>query len=196
MEKGIKIFTVLVVSFVSMLLQTVGAFYSKSFVLFSHANLIIINTLSSFLKFICSNEIDEIDESLQRAQIVSIILNSMTLFILALVVTNKASISMDVHTQSSKIISVNVSEITTTIVFIGFVFCSFIDRQFILTALLSFLIILGFSVHIFERIVSLDYYLSAFFTVLVTIQTILLIKKSVGMLKNKKRCSVLLSKKL
>lgn len=128
-------------------LQTIGAFYSKSFALFSYTSLIITNIFSSFfLKFISLNGIDE---NLQRAQIVSIILNSLTLSILDLVIINKASISTNI--QSPKIINIYIAEVTTTIVSIGLIFCSFIDRQFIFIALLSLLIIFGFLTHIFEE---------------------------------------------
>ena len=182
--------TVLIISLMLIFLQTIGAFYSKSFALFSYTSLIITNIFSSFLKFISLNGIDE---NLQRAQIVSIILNSLTLPILDLVIINKASIST--NTQSPKIINIYIAEVTTTIVSVGLIFCSFIDRQFIFIALLSLLIIFGFLTHIFERIISLDYYLSIFFTVLTVIQTTLLIKISLKILKNKKRYPVLSPKK-
>jgi len=183
-----KTFTLLIVSLMLIFLQTIGAFYSKSFALLSYAGLIIINVFYSFLKFTCSTEADK---NLQRAQIVSIILNSLTLFILTLIIISKVSISMNIQSPTTINIT-NIAEIITTIVSIGFIFCSFIERQFIFIALLSLLIILGFSWHIFERIIYLDYYLSIFFTVLIMIQTILLIKKSIKMLKNKKRYSSLL----
>ncbi|MDR1401260.1 MAG: hypothetical protein LBI98_03030 [Endomicrobium sp.] len=178
MKKKTRTSSVLIIGFTLIFLQVIGAFYSKSFALLSYSGLIIINVFSSFLKFMHPNGVDV---SLLRAQIVSIILNSLTLFILALFIITKASISTSV--QAQKIINIHIAEVTTTTVFIGLIFCSFIDIQFIITTLLSLFLILGFYIHIFERIVSLDYYLSTLFAILIMIQTALLIKNSVKMLK-------------
>jgi Co/Zn/Cd efflux system component len=194
MKKSVKIPAVLGISFILILLQTVGAFYSKSFALFSYGGLIIANSFSLLLKFASSNETDESLKNLKKAQFISIILNSLTLFILTLIIISKAFVAAGV--SPPKIINIPVAQITTLLVFIGLVLCFFIDRRFIFTALLSFLITLGFSIPIFKRITLLDYYLSIFFATLIMIQAVLLIKNSLEMLKNKQGGPVLSIKKL
>jgi len=190
MKKSAKIPAVLSISFMLIVLQMLGAFYSKSFALFSYGGLIIANSFSLLFKFAISSETDE---SLKKAQFVSIILNSLTLFILTLIVINKAYITAGI--SPPKIINIPLAQITTAVVFVGLIYCFFIHRQFILTALLSLLIILGFSVPVFKRVALLDYYLSVFFAVLTTIQATLLIKNSLGTLKSKENDSALPIKK-
>jgi Co/Zn/Cd efflux system component len=183
MKESIKLPVVLIVSLLLIFLQTAGAFYSKSLALFSYAGFIIINAFSLLLKF--AN--NETDKSFRKALFIAAILNIFTLFILALIIINKA------HTGilSPKIINTQIAAIITITVAVGLVACFFIGRQFIFTALMSSLIIIGFSEPIFKRIALLDYYLSAFFAVLIMIKAILSIKNFAKMLKSTRDISVL-----
>jgi Co/Zn/Cd efflux system component len=178
MKESIKPFVVLSISFLLILLQLAGAFCSRSLALFAYAGLIILDAFSLLLKLI---NLNDTDESFKKAQFVSVILNASVLFILALIMVSRA---LNVITPP-KIINMPSVEITTSIVFAGLVICFFIDGQFIFTIMMSFLIIMGFSVPIFKKTVLLDSYLSIFFVVLIMINSALLIKNSFKMLKSK-----------
>jgi Co/Zn/Cd efflux system component len=189
MKESIKLPVALIVSLSLIFLQTAGAFYSKSLALFSYAGLIIVNAFSLLLKLANSNETDK---SFKKALFISAILNISTLFVLALIIINKAYAGI----LSPKIINTQIAEIITIIVSTGLLVCFFIGRQFIFTALMSSLIIIGFSEPIFKRVALLDYYLSMFFAVLIMIKAIMSIKSSAKMLKNTRDVSVLSLKKL
>ncbi|MDR3256072.1 MAG: hypothetical protein LBT18_00180 [Endomicrobium sp.] len=176
MKESTKLPVVLSISFLLIFLQTAGAFYSKSLALFAYAGLIITRVFSLLPKFV---NLNDTDKGFSKAQIVSVILNASVIFILALIIISKAFTEM----TSTKTINMPLAGIITFIVFVGLVVCSFIEKQFILTALLSFVIITGFSIPIFKSIFLLDYYLSIFFAVLIIIQAIILIKFSACALK-------------
>ena len=167
------------ISLLLIFLQTAGAFYSKSFALFVYAGLIISDAFSLLTKFA---DLNDADEGFRKAQFVSVILNASVLFILALIMISR---TLDASSAPPKIINIPLAEITASAVFVGLVVCFFVFRQFIFTALLSLLVIAGFSIPIFKRIVFLDSYLSLFFAVLIMIRSVLLMKNSVKMLKNK-----------
>lgn len=178
MKESVKPFVVLSISLLLILLQTAGAFYSKSLALFTYAGLIISNAFSLLPKLV---NLNDTDEGFRKAQFISVILNASVLFILALIMISRTLNAI----TALKIINIPLAEITTSIVFAGLVICFFIDGQFIFTALMSLLIITGFSVPALKETVLLDSYLSIFFAVLITINSALLIKNSFKMLKNK-----------
>ncbi|MDR0800816.1 MAG: hypothetical protein LBN01_04795 [Endomicrobium sp.] len=178
MKESINLLAVLSISLLLIFLQTAGAFYSKSFALFAYAGLIISDAFSLLTKFA---DLNDADEGFRKAQFVSVILNASVLFILALIMISRTLGA----SSPPKIINIPLAEITASAVFAGLVVCFFVFRQFIFTALLSLLVIAGFSIPIFKRIVFLDSYLSLFFAVLIMIRSVLLMKNSVKMLKNK-----------
>jgi Co/Zn/Cd efflux system component len=176
MKEPVKPFVVLGISLLLVFLQTASAFCSKSLALFAYAGLIISDAFSLLPKLA---NLNDTDEGFRKAQFVSVILNSLALFILALLMISRA---LNVVTPP-KTINVSLVEITTSIVFAGLVICFFIDGQFIFTALMSLLIIMEFSVRISKKTVLLDSYLSILFAVLIMINSALLIKNSFKMLK-------------
>jgi Co/Zn/Cd efflux system component len=176
MKEPVKSFVVLSISLLLILLQTAGAFYSKSLALFAYAGLIISDAFSLLPKFA---NLNDADEGFRKAQFISVILNASVLFILALIMISRTLNAV----TPPKIINIPLAEITTSIVFAGLVICFFIDGQFIFIALMSLLIITGFSVPIFKKPVLLDSYLSIFFAVLIMINSALLIKNSFKKLK-------------
>ncbi|BCI50719.1 hypothetical protein [Candidatus Endomicrobiellum trichonymphae] len=178
MKESVKPLVVLSISLFLIFLQTAGAFYSKSFALFAYAGLIILDAFSLLLKLA---NLNGTDEGFRKAQFISVILNASVLFILALIMISRTLNAITLP----KIINISLAEITTSIVFAGLVICFFIYGQFIFTALMSLLIITGFSVPVLKKTVLLDSYLSIFFAVLITINSALLIKNSLKILKNK-----------
>jgi Co/Zn/Cd efflux system component len=176
MKESVKPFIVLSISLLMVLLQTAGAFYSKSLALFAYVGLLILNAFSLLLELA---NLNDTDEGFRKIQFISVILNTSVLFILALIMISRA-----LAITSLKVINMPLAEITTSITSAGLVICFFIDRQFIFIALMSLLIITGFSVLVFKKIVFLDSYLSIFFAVLITINSAFLIKSSFKMLKN------------
>jgi Co/Zn/Cd efflux system component len=178
MKESVKPFVALSISLLLILLQTAGAFYSKSLALFAYAGLIISDAFSLLPKFA---NLNDTDEGFRKAQFISIILNASVLFILALIMISRTLNAI----TPPKIINIPLAEITTSIVFDGLVICFFIYGKFIFTALTSLLIITGFSVPVLKNTVLLDSYLSIFFAVLIMINSALLIKNSFKMLKNK-----------
>jgi Co/Zn/Cd efflux system component len=176
MKESVKLPVVLSINLFLIFIQTAGAFYSKSLALFSFAGVIIVSVFSLLIKLAALNNEYE---DFRKALFTSIILNILTLFILALIIIVKAFIEM----ASPKIINVQIAEITTVITFIGFIICSFIYKRFILISLLPPMIIAGFAIPVFRKITFLNYYLSIFFAVLIIIKAVLLIKNSVYYLK-------------
>jgi Co/Zn/Cd efflux system component len=179
MKESVKLFVTLSVSLLLILFQTAGAFYSNSLALFAYAGLIISD---AFLLLPKLANLNDTDEGFRKAQFVSVVLNAFILFILALIMISRALLNA---ATPSKIINIPLAEITTSIVFAGLVICFFIDGQFIFTALMSFLIIMGFSVPVLKKTALLDSYLSILFAVLIMVNSVLLIKNSLKILKNK-----------
>jgi Co/Zn/Cd efflux system component len=178
MKESVKPFVVLSISLLLILLQMVGAFYSKSLALFAYTGLVILDAFSLLSKLA---NLNDTDEGFRKAQFISAILNASILFILALIMISRTFNAV----ISPKIINMPLMKITTSIVFIGLVICFFINGQFIFTTLMSLLIITGFSTPVLKKIVLLDSYLSIFFAVLIMINSALLIRNSFKMLKNK-----------
>ncbi|OEG71510.1 hypothetical protein ATZ36_14355 [Candidatus Endomicrobiellum trichonymphae] len=176
MKESVKPFVVLSISLLLILLQTAGAFYSKSLALFAYAGLIISDTFSLLPKLA---NLNDTNEGFRKAQFISVILNASVLFILALIMISRTLNAITIP----KIINIPLAEVTTSIVFAGLVICFFTGGQFIFTALMSLLIITGFSVPVLKKTVLLDSYLSIFFAVLIMINSALLIKNSFKMLK-------------
>lgn len=178
MKESINLLAVLNISLLLIFLQMVGAFYSKSFALFAYAGLIISDAFSLLTKFA---DLNDTDEGFRKAQFVSVVLNASVLFILALVMISRTLGAA----SPPKIINIPLAEITASTAFVGLIVCFFIYGQFIFTALLSLLIIMGLSVPVLKKIVLLDSYLSVFFAILIMMQSVLLMKNSVKILKNK-----------
>jgi Co/Zn/Cd efflux system component len=176
MKGSVKPFVVLSISLLLMLLQMVVAFYSKSLASFAYAGLIISDAFSLLQKF---TNLNDTDEGFRKAQFISVILNALVLFILALIMISRTLTAV----TPPKIINIPLARITTSVVFAGLVICFFIDGQFIFTAPMSLLIITGFLVPVSKKTVLLDSYLSIFFAVLIMINSVLLIKNSSKMLK-------------
>jgi Co/Zn/Cd efflux system component len=177
MKESVKPFVVLSISLLMILLQTMGAFCSKSLASFAYAGLIISNAFSLLPKLA---NLNDTDEGFRKAQLLSAILNASVLFVLALIM-----ISRTLSAVPPKIINIPLAEAITSIVFTGLLVCFFIAGQFIFTALMSLLIIMGFLVPVFKRTDLLDSCLGIFFAVLIMINSALLIKNSFKMLKNK-----------
>jgi Co/Zn/Cd efflux system component len=178
MKESVKPFVVLSISLLLILLQMVGAFYSKSLALFAYAGLIISDTFSLLLKLI---NLNDTDESFRKAQLISVILNASALFSLALIMASRTFNAI----TPPKIVNMPFVEIITSIVFAGLVICFLIDGQFIFTIMMSLLIITGFFSSYIKKAIFSDSYLSIFFVVLIMINSTLLIKNSFKMLKNK-----------
>lgn len=179
MKESINLLAVLNISLLLIFLQMVGAFYSKSFALFAYAGLIISDAFSLLTKFA---DLNDTDEGFRKAQFVSVVLNASVLFILALVMISR---TLGAAASPPKIINIPLAEITASTAFVGLIVCFFIYGQFIFTALLSLLIIMELSVPVLKKIVLLDSYLSVFFAILIMMQSVLLMKNSVKILKNK-----------
>jgi Co/Zn/Cd efflux system component len=170
-----KLFVILSISFLSVSLETVGAFYAKSLAMFSYAGLIMLTTFS-FLPHLAN--LNNVDEGFRKAQIVSVFLNIAAILILVLIIISKAFSRISIPKDINMFLAV----IITSIVFTGLIICFFISKKFLLQALASLTIIIGFSIPIFKNIIFLDNYLSIFFAICILVQSVILIKKSIKML--------------
>ncbi|MDR1522811.1 MAG: hypothetical protein LBS29_02470 [Endomicrobium sp.] len=167
--KKLGIPAVILISFLLIFIQTAGSFYCKSFSGFSYAALIIIDAFLLLTILVNKNEF----AGLKKAQLVSIILNIIVLIILSFTLIFKSLVVI----KTTSAVNTNVIILITLFTSIILLICSFSNKKFIYTSILSIPIIAGFS--LFENYHLTDCVLSIFFCIIIFIRSIILIKNSI-----------------